>query len=68
MTIKRLFPSFVLLFLLNATAACAQEVTLVYDETVPQEAYAARKLGEALEEQGYPEYCTKIETAASFTL
>lgn len=53
MTIKRLFPSFVLLFLLNATAACAQEVTLVYDETVPQEAYAARKLGEALEEQGY---------------
>ena len=53
MTIKRLFPSFVFLFLLNATAACAQEVTLVYDETVPQEAYAARKLGEALEEQGY---------------
>ncbi|MEJ2080413.1 MAG: hypothetical protein P8020_21540 [Acidobacteriota bacterium] len=38
---------------LAAGAARSQSVTILHDETVPQAAYAARKLGEALSEQGY---------------
>lgn len=38
---------------LAAGTAWAQRVTILHDETVPQAAYAARKLGEALAERGY---------------
>src|SRR5690606_16086561 len=38
---------------LFATSAFAQQVTLVYDNTHPPAAYAARKLGETLTAEGY---------------
>lgn len=38
---------------LVAGTSCSQDVTILYEEDVPQSAYAARKLGEALAEQGY---------------
>ncbi|WP_341938550.1 glycoside hydrolase family 20 zincin-like fold domain-containing protein [Marinimicrobium sp. C2-29] len=53
MTIKYWFLPFLLVSCLNAGAAWAQKVTLVFDEELPQAAYAARKLGEALDERGY---------------
>lgn len=38
---------------LASGASAAQSVSIVYEEAVPQAAYAARKLGEALAERGY---------------
>lgn len=38
---------------LASGTSAAQSVSIVYEEAVPQAAYAARKLGEALAERGY---------------
>src|SRR5262245_42689683 len=38
---------------LAAVTAHAQDVEILHDQTVPQAAYAARKLGESLAERGY---------------
>src|SRR5690606_36795680 len=43
----------VLLFVFTASAAWAERVTIVYDADVPQAAYAARKLKEALTARGH---------------
>ncbi len=50
---KKSFLSLITLCFLTSSLAWAQAVTLLYEEGVPQAAYAARKLGEALSAQGY---------------
>src|SRR5690606_36760675 len=48
------FPIFLLLInCLTIATVQAKDVTILNDDTVPQVAYAARKLGEALAEQGH---------------
>ena len=49
---KKLFLSLVTISLLNVDASFAQKVSLLYDDSAPAK-YAARKLGDALEESGY---------------
>ncbi|WP_198411345.1 hypothetical protein [Marinimicrobium alkaliphilum] len=53
MKIRLLLSGFTVFCALLATPALAQKVYLAYDKDMPQAAYAARKLGEALAEQGY---------------
>jgi len=50
---KKLFLPLMIVCCLLTGVVWAQPVTIVYEETVPQAAYAARKLGEALAETGY---------------
>ncbi|MFO7934779.1 MAG: glycoside hydrolase family 20 zincin-like fold domain-containing protein [Bacteroidales bacterium] len=50
---KYLFASLMITCCLITGTIRAQDVTIVYDQEMPQAAYAARKLGEALTEQGY---------------
>lgn len=53
MKIRYLLSGFILICSSLASPAFAQKVTLAHDNEHPQAAYAARKLGEALTDQGY---------------
>ncbi|HEY7884281.1 MAG TPA: hypothetical protein VIC08_04970, partial [Cellvibrionaceae bacterium] len=53
MKTKSLLSAFVILCAVLATPAWAQKVYVAHDKELPQAAYATRKLGEALKEQGY---------------
>lgn len=47
------YTSLILICALAVEVAHAKDVFILHDKTVPQAAYAARRLGEALTEQGY---------------
>lgn len=53
MKYKVLLPVLILFCGLSASSAWADKVRILHDQELPQAAYAARKLGEALTEQGH---------------
>ncbi len=50
---KKIFPFLMIVCCLVAGSASAKSVSIQFEKAVPQAAYSARKLGDALKERGY---------------